>query len=78
MSKNLRVSGMKLKNYRKFRLRMNQAEFAKLLGVTKGYVSHLETGRVGSTMKTIQWLADKLGLDYRDISERKVNWNSDK
>lgn len=54
------------------------ADVAKKLGVTPGYVSHLETGRFKPTVQLIGKLANALGVSEKKIREVILNTDHSK
>ncbi len=57
------------------RLNMSQIEFGKLLGINQKMVSHLESGKAGYSLKTLEKIANLTGasldLSLRIMAERK-------
>ncbi|ODS30660.1 MAG: DNA-binding transcriptional repressor PuuR [Candidatus Scalindua rubra] len=57
------------------RLNMSQIEFGKLLGINQKMVSHLESGKAGYSVKTLEKIAKltgaRLEVSLRIMSERK-------
>jgi len=51
-------------NLRKIRLekKMSQGDICRALGVDRGYISNLETGKRNPTLSTIKRIADALGV----------------
>lgn len=57
-----RVVGENLRAYRKER-GLSQEAFAQMLGVHRTYMGGLERGERNLTLKAVERLAEKLGLD---------------
>ncbi|MFQ5714967.1 MAG: helix-turn-helix transcriptional regulator [Candidatus Scalinduaceae bacterium] len=57
------------------RLNMSQIEFGKLLGINQKMVSHLESGKAGYSLKTLEKIANLTGasldVSLRIMAERK-------
>ena len=57
------------------RLNMSQIEFGKLLGINQKMVSHLESGKAGYSVKTLEKIANltgaRLDVSLRIMGERK-------
>ncbi len=57
------------------RLNMSQIEFGKLLGINQKMVSHLESGKAGYSLKTLEKIASLTGasldVSLRIMAERK-------
>lgn len=57
------------------RLNMSQIEFGKLLGINQKMVSHLESGKAGYSLKTLEKIANltgaSLNVSLRIMAERK-------
>ena len=51
------------------RLNMSQIEFGKLLGINQKMVSHLESGKAGYSLKTLEKIANLTGASL-DVSLR--------
>jgi len=51
-------------NLKKIRLekKMSQGDICRALGVDRGYISNLETGKRNPTLSTIKRIADALGV----------------
>lgn len=54
---------------RYLRGRRKQDEVARLLGISAGYVSNLESGRYQPTTDVLERYADLLGGDYNELAE---------
>ncbi|MDD5050386.1 MAG: helix-turn-helix transcriptional regulator [Candidatus Pacebacteria bacterium] len=52
------------KNLKKLRMskKMPQAKLGELIGVSRGYISNIEHGKINTTLSTIVKLADALGV----------------
>jgi transcriptional regulator with XRE-family HTH domain len=57
------------------RLKMSQVEFGKLLGINQKMVSHLESGKAGYSVKTLEKIANLTGasldVSLKIMDERK-------
>ena len=58
--------GPKLRQLRRER-HQTQAEMAKVLGVSAGYVNLLENNERSLSLRLLMALADNYGVDWRDI-----------
>ncbi len=53
-------------------LRLSQEEFAELLGIHRTYVGGLERGERNVSLRTVERLAAKLGLEPDDLLSKKT------
>ena len=58
--------GPQLRQLRRER-RQTQAEMAKVLGISAGYVNLLENNERSLSLRLLMALADSYGVDWRDI-----------
>jgi len=49
---------------RRIEMGMNQKQFAKMMGVTQGMISKWESGKYNFTIKTLDEIYDRLGLEF--------------
>ena len=64
--------GPQLRQLRRER-RQTQAEMAKVLGVSAGYVNLLENNERSLSLRVLMALADHYGVDWRDIVADKTS-----
>src|SRR5579872_2097682 len=64
--------GPQLRQLRRER-HQTQAEMAKVLGVSPGYVNLLENNERSLSLRVLMTLADNYGVDFRDIVSDKTS-----
>lgn len=61
------VSGSRLRRLRTTRVRLTQAELAKLVGISRAEISHLENGKRAPLVKTFDRLCRALACDPSEL-----------
>ena len=65
----MKTLGWKIRQQR-ICLGLSQGEFAKELGIQQEVLSRWELGKAKPSMKNIRKLADKFGIDVRELTKR--------
>lgn len=68
--------GEKVKDIRKNELHLNQTDFAKLLGISRTYVTEIENGRIKGNTKLLKKLSEITGKSieyFISNSEDEIN-----
>lgn len=63
------------RNLRAYRIErgLSQEAFAEVLGVHRTYMGGVERGERNLTLKSVERMAEKLGVEARDLLEWAVN-----
>jgi len=64
-----RLLGRNLRNHRKEQ-KLSQEQFADLLGVHRTYMGGIERGERNLTLKSVERLAESLGVDPAELLKR--------
>lgn len=63
----LKEVGLRIQYLRKTKLNMSQADFAKILGWDRTFLSRVERGVQNITLETLQKICDGLGVTIKEF-----------